>query len=506
MYWPPAGGAGVQRPLKFATHSRARDRDARARAGRPEVDPPRRGAPGADAGMGAPRALRRAERKAPRRGAPRRGGVERATRPGGALRPPCARAGRERDVERDRDPRRDPDRPARGDRRRCHDVAAELGAPGRRRCASAPRASAGSRTSATRCRERGPHGERLAARAKEQPQETIAALIARYADSIVVVADAYADEIGSLNRAGRSYVANGADFDDFAGIDYHPNGRFRVTHRGRCSASATRGRSSPRSPSGLDVVARFVGDFRPADREWVESSSSASGSSSTPTSPRSQSLEFQRDSEALLLLIPRPGAGAGRDLGEGVRVPRGGTADPRAVPPDGAAADFSARPARAWSSRPTTSTRSRPRSRPARALDRRALDGTPLAPRSSAGSHRGRAPRSSPSCSGRRMGDALPLPRDDLLRHVREGALVGRRDVSSRTSSRSFLVVRGRPRRGGGPATAADVGCRARASGSSSARLPDRLLQPRHDAGDRAVRQGARKFVLHFVFLAAGIA
>ena len=40
LYFPPAGGGGVQRPLKFAhAPARARDRDARARAGRPEVDP-----------------------------------------------------------------------------------------------------------------------------------------------------------------------------------------------------------------------------------------------------------------------------------------------------------------------------------------------------------------------------------------------------------------------------------------------------------------------------------
>ena len=46
LYFPPAGGGGVQRPLKFAhVPAGARDRDARARARRPEVDPPRRRAP-----------------------------------------------------------------------------------------------------------------------------------------------------------------------------------------------------------------------------------------------------------------------------------------------------------------------------------------------------------------------------------------------------------------------------------------------------------------------------
>ena len=43
LYFPPAGGGGVQRTLKTATHlPGARDRDPRARARRPEVGPPRR--------------------------------------------------------------------------------------------------------------------------------------------------------------------------------------------------------------------------------------------------------------------------------------------------------------------------------------------------------------------------------------------------------------------------------------------------------------------------------
>ena len=51
--------------------ARARDRDARARARRPEVDPPRRRARVADAGVGAPRALPRPARPQARRGAAR---------------------------------------------------------------------------------------------------------------------------------------------------------------------------------------------------------------------------------------------------------------------------------------------------------------------------------------------------------------------------------------------------------------------------------------------------
>ena len=63
-------------------------------------------------------------------------------------------------------------------------------------------------------------------------------------------------------------IANGSDFDDFAGLDYTPGDRFRITHAGSFF-----GKRDPKpflralADSGLDdVVARFVGDFRSSDR------------------------------------------------------------------------------------------------------------------------------------------------------------------------------------------------------------------------------------------------
>ena len=58
-------------------------------------------------------------------------------------------------------------------------------------------------------------------------------------------------------------ISNGCDFDDFAGLDYTPGDRFRITHTGSFF-----GKRDPRpfltalAESGLDVVARFLGDFR----------------------------------------------------------------------------------------------------------------------------------------------------------------------------------------------------------------------------------------------------
>ena len=114
LYFPPAGGGGVQRPLKFATHlPGARDRDARARARRPEVDPPRRRAAAADAGVGAPRALPRPARPPAGRGAARHDGPRaRARRRRGSFGRRLLVPDENVTLEPDRDPGRDPDRAA----------------------------------------------------------------------------------------------------------------------------------------------------------------------------------------------------------------------------------------------------------------------------------------------------------------------------------------------------------------------------------------------------------
>src|SRR5207237_4912249 len=117
------------------------------------------------------------------------------------------------------------------------------------------------------------HAERLAVRAKEQGVRAVAGLVARQADAVVTVSEAIADEMQELGTRGPVVpIANGADFDDFAGLEYRRGERFRITHAGSFF-----GKRSPRpflqalADSKLDVVARFVGDFRPADREWAES-------------------------------------------------------------------------------------------------------------------------------------------------------------------------------------------------------------------------------------------
>ncbi|HSC91321.1 MAG TPA: glycosyltransferase family 4 protein [Gaiellaceae bacterium] len=191
-----------------------------------------------------------------------------------------------------------------------------------------------------------PHrrAESIAVRAKEQGEAQVAKLVARSADAIVCAAEAIAEEARGFEPRGRVVtIANGSDFDDFAGIEHRPSDRFRLTHTGSFF-----GKRSPRpflealARSGLeDVVARFVGDFRSSDREWAEGLGLDDRLELLPYVPRRRSLELQRDSEALLLLIPEAG-GRGRGVLSGKVFEYLAAERPilAVVPPDGAAAEL----------------------------------------------------------------------------------------------------------------------------------------------------------------------
>jgi glycosyltransferase involved in cell wall biosynthesis len=170
----------------------------------------------------------------------------------------------------------------------------------------------------------------------------VARLVARSADAVVAVSDAIADEVRERSPAGPVFtIANGSDFDDFAGLAHHSSDRFRITHAGSFF-----GKRDPRpfltalERSGLDdVVARFLGDFRSSDREWAESRNLGAKIELIPYAPRRTSLELQRDSEALLLLIPDAG-GRGKGVLSGKVFEYLAADRPilAVVPPDGAAA------------------------------------------------------------------------------------------------------------------------------------------------------------------------
>jgi glycosyltransferase involved in cell wall biosynthesis len=180
-----------------------------------------------------------------------------------------------------------------------------------------------------------------ATRARQATNERLARLVAARADAISCVSEAIAEEVRGLGARGVvRTIANGCDFEDFAGLEYTPSPRFRITHTGSFF-----GKRDPRPflqalhDSGIDAVARFAGDFRSSDLEWAESLDLGDRLELIPYAPRAESLRLQRDSEALLLLVPEAGGrGKGVLSGKVFEYLAAGRPILAVVPPDGAAA------------------------------------------------------------------------------------------------------------------------------------------------------------------------
>jgi len=182
------------------------------------------------------------------------------------------------------------------------------------------------------------------ARLKESTVGGVARLVASQANAVVAASDAIAEEMRALEPKGQVVtIANGCDFDDFAGLEYHRTDRLRITHAGNFQ-----GKRDPKpflralAESGLeDVVVRFVGDFRVEDREYAEELGLGDRVELLGYVSRRRSLELQRDSDVLLMLIPASG-GRGRGVVTGKIYEYLAAERPilAAVPTDGAAAQL----------------------------------------------------------------------------------------------------------------------------------------------------------------------
>jgi glycosyltransferase involved in cell wall biosynthesis len=184
--------------------------------------------------------------------------------------------------------------------------------------------------------------DRLAVRMKEQAQASVAKLVARWSDAVVTVSDAISAEMRGLGAERVETIPNGCDFEDFEGLEYHRNEHFRITHTGTFF-----GHRDPRPfLSALaevdgDVVARFVGGLRSADREFADGLGLGDRIEEIEHVPRQSALELQRDSDALLLLLPDAG-GRGKTVPSGKIFEYLAAERPilAAVPPDGVAAEL----------------------------------------------------------------------------------------------------------------------------------------------------------------------
>jgi glycosyltransferase involved in cell wall biosynthesis len=179
-------------------------------------------------------------------------------------------------------------------------------------------------------RRREVRGERLLAR-----------LVARRADAITAVTGPIGEELRRLRPRGPvEVIENGCDVEDFDGLAYRPAERFRITHTGSfLDFRDPRPFLAALARSSDGIVARFVGDFRPADLAYAEQLGAGDRLELLPFVPRRRALALQRDSEALLLLVA-DAAGRGRTVltGKLFEYLAAGRPILAAAPPDGEAA------------------------------------------------------------------------------------------------------------------------------------------------------------------------
>jgi glycosyltransferase involved in cell wall biosynthesis len=195
--------------------------------------------------------------------------------------------------------------------------------------------------------------ERRSVRAKRAVEERIARRVLGQADAITAVTPFIAREGAALARPGTpvTVVPNGCDFDDFEGLTYTRGERFVVLHAGSFF-----GQRSPRpfleAVAALDdprVVARFLGDLRPADRAWALDLGLGDRLEIDGFRPHRETLAAMKAADVLLLLVPRAG-------GRGLSVLSGKVYEYLAserpvlalVPPEGAAAELLRETGAAW--------------------------------------------------------------------------------------------------------------------------------------------------------------
>jgi glycosyltransferase involved in cell wall biosynthesis len=164
-------------------------------------------------------------------------------------------------------------------------------------------------------------------RLKAAANRRMAQVVAGRATRLVAVTDAIADELAGMHpsaRAKTAVIENGSDFADFQSLAYRPGERFTIVHAGsffgerspRPTLLAVRALLDRRPELRGRMVVRFVGDMRGADREWAGSLGIDDAWEETGFRPYGEALAAERAADALLLLIEHAG-------GRGDSVPCG---------------------------------------------------------------------------------------------------------------------------------------------------------------------------------------
>jgi glycosyltransferase involved in cell wall biosynthesis len=201
--------------------------------------------------------------------------------------------------------------------------------------------------------------ENRSVRAKRSVEERIARTALRSVSGLAAVTDVIAAEARALAPAGvpAAVIANGCDFDEFAGLAHRRGERMEVLHAGNFF-----GNRSPRPfllglralldrrPDLRGVVrTRFVGGFRESDRAWAETLGLGDALSIEGFLPHSEALRAMKAAAVLLLLIPES-AGLGVTVLSGKLYEYLAAERPMLamVPPTGLAADVLRETGFAW--------------------------------------------------------------------------------------------------------------------------------------------------------------
>jgi glycosyltransferase involved in cell wall biosynthesis len=201
--------------------------------------------------------------------------------------------------------------------------------------------------------------ERRSVRAKRAVEARLARSALKHVAAVSAVTPAIAEEAGELAPPGTpvQVVANGCDFEEFDGLAYARGERLRIVHAGSffgqrtprsfLSAFAAVLRARPELRERVQVA--FLGELRPADREWALGLGLGDALALEGFRPHAEALAAMRAADVLLLLVPRAG-------GRGLLVVSGKVFEYLAaerpilalVPPEGDAASLLRDTGSAW--------------------------------------------------------------------------------------------------------------------------------------------------------------